>query len=378
MRIAMVAGEASGDLLGAHLIRALRERVPHASFFGIGGPKMQAEGLDAWWPAERLSVMGYVDALRRLPELLRIRRGLLNRIRAEAPDLFIGVDAPDFNLGVEKRLKRSGIKTLHYVSPSIWAWRGGRVHKIGRAADRVMCLFPFEPAIYERNGIRASYVGHPLADVFPDRINRDLVRESLRIPSDQCVVAVLPGSRRGEVARLAESLIGMIKLLAEKRPDALFLVPLVTRETRDLFEQALNEGEATHLPVRLLFGHSHEAMSAADVVVVASGTASLEAALLKRPMLITYKLGKMNYRLAKRLVYLPWVGLPNILAGESLVPELIQDEATPEAMAAAVCHWLDDSEARERLVERFDQLHDQLRQGNADKAAAVVLEMVRS
>lgn len=378
MRIAMVAGEASGDLLGAHLIRALRERVPHASFFGIGGPKMQAEGLDAWWPAERLSVMGYVDALRRLPELLRIRRGLLNRIRAEAPDLFIGVDAPDFNLGVEKRLKRSGIKTLHYVSPSIWAWRGGRVHKIGRAADRVMCLFPFEPAIYERNGIRASYVGHPLADVFPDRINRDAVRESLRIPSDQCVVAVLPGSRRGEVARLAESLIGMIKLLAEKRPDALFLVPLVTRETRDLFEQALNEGEATHLPVRLLFGHSHEAMSAADVVVVASGTASLEAALLKRPMLITYKLGKMNYRLAKRLVYLPWVGLPNILAGESLVPELIQDEATPEAMAAAVCHWLDDSEARERLIERFDQLHDQLRQGNADKAAAVVLEMVRS
>lgn len=378
MRIAMVVGEASGDLLASHLIRALRRKNPQASFFGIGGPKMKAEGFDAWWPSETLSVMGYVDVVKRLPELIRIRRGLLHRLKEDPPDVFIGVDAPDFNLEVETRLRKLGVKTVHYVSPSIWAWRGGRVHKIGRAADHVLCLFPFEPEIYARHGIRASYVGHPLADNFPDRVDRLKVRESLQIDPDVRVLAVLPGSRAGEVGRLAGCLVGTIKLLAERYPDLQFLVPLITRETRDLFERELNVAGAQDLRVRLLFGHSHEAMSAADVVLVASGTASLEAALLKRPMVIVYKIGAFSYRLIRRFAYLPWVGLPNILAREFLVPELIQDNAQPEALAAAVGFWLDDAEACNRAVLRFDALHAQLRQGNAEKAAAAILSVVHS
>jgi len=376
MRIAMVAGEASGDLLAAHLIRALRQACPDISFCGIGGPRMQAEGFEAWWPAESLAVMGYVDALKRLPELLRIRRGLLDRLKAEPPDIFIGVDAPDFNLGVERRLRKAGIKTAHYVSPSIWAWRGGRVHKIGRSADQVLCLFPCEPELYARHHIQASYVGHPLADEFPDRVDRDAVRETLKLEPDARVVAVLPGSRVGEVSRLAACMVGAIKLLAERYPDAHFLVPLITRQTRDIFERELCLAEAQHLSVRLMFGHAHEAMAAANVVVVASGTASLEAALLKRPMVITYKVGGMTFRIVKRMAYLPWVGLPNILARESLVPELLQNDATPEKLADAVARWLDDADACEALAQRFDTIHDQLRQNNAEKAASAILRQV--
>jgi len=376
MRIAMVAGEASGDQLASHLIRALREAVPDASFFGVGGPRMQAEGFDAWWPSETLSVMGYVDALKRLPELLRTRRGLLRRLKQTPPDIFIGVDAPDFNLGVERRLRKSGIKTVHYVSPSIWAWRGGRVRKIGQSADHVLCLFPFEPEIYAKHGIDATFVGHPLADVFPERVDRDSVREVLQLSADARVVAVLPGSRKGEVGRLASCLVGTIRLLAERYAEAVFLVPLITRETRDIFEHELRRAEIPHVKVRLLFGHAHEAMAAADVVVVASGTASLEAALLKRPMVIVYKIGEMTYRFVKRMAYLPWVGLPNILARDFLVPELIQDNATPEKLADAASHWLDDADACAQLGARFDDLHAQLRQGNAEKAAATILALV--
>jgi lipid-A-disaccharide synthase len=378
LRIAMVVGEASGDLLAAHLIRAVRQMHPEASFFGIGGPRMQAEGFDAWWPSELLSVMGYVDVIKRLPQLFRLRRGLLRRVKQASPDVFVGVDAPDFNLSVEKRLRNAGIRTVHYVSPSIWAWRGKRVRKIGRAADHVMCLFPFEPAIYAQHGIDASYVGHPLADIFPDQVNRREVREKLLVDLDARVVAVLPGSRVGEVGRLAESMVGAIKLLLERHPGIQFLVPLITRETRTIFEQALISAGVPLSSVRLLFGHSHEAMSAADVVLVASGTASLEAALLKLPMVIAYKIGAFSYRLLRRLAYLPWVGLPNILAREFLVPELIQDDATPEKLAGAVSAWLNDDEACKRVVARFQLLHEELRQGNAEKAAAVVLAQARS
>ncbi|MBK9616600.1 MAG: lipid-A-disaccharide synthase [Uliginosibacterium sp.] len=378
LRIAMVVGEASGDLLAAHLIRAVRQMHPEASFFGIGGPRMQAEGFDAWWPSELLSVMGYVDVIKRLPQLFRLRRGLLRRVKQASPDVFVGVDAPDFNLSVEKRLRNAGIRTVHYVSPSIWAWRGKRVRKIGRAADHVMCLFPFEPAIYAQHGIDASYVGHPLADIFPDQVNRREVREKLLVDLDARVVAVLPGSRVGEVGRLAESMVGAIKLLLERHPGIQFLVPLITRETRTIFEQALISAGVPLSSVRLLFGHSHEAMSAADVVLVASGTASLEAALLKLPMVIAYKIGAFSYRLLRRLAYLPWVGLPNILAREFLVPELIQDDATPEKLADAVSAWLNDDEACKRVVARFQLLHEELRQGNAEKAAAVVLAQARS
>lgn len=372
MRIAMVAGEASGDLLAAHLIRALRVRFPSASFVGIGGPKMQAEGFEAWWPCETLAVMGYVDAIKRLPELLRVRRGLLQRLKQDPPDIFIGVDAPDFNLGVETRLRRAGVHTMHYVSPSIWAWRGNRVHKIGRAAEHVMCLFPFEPEIYARHGIAASFVGHPLADEFPLKGQRAAARGTLLLDDDAQVVAVLPGSREGEVGRLASTYVDTIKLLAERYPQVLFLVPLITRKTREMFELALYQANAQHLPVRLLFGHAHEAMAAANVVLVASGTATLEAALLKCPMVIAYKVGKLTYRLAKYLTYLPWVGLPNILAREFVVPELIQHDATPEKLAAALGQWLDDKAACEQLALRFEQMHLTLRQNNAEKAAAVV------
>ncbi|MBS1208030.1 MAG: lpxB [Proteobacteria bacterium] len=372
MRIAMVAGEASGDLLAAHLIRALRVRFPSASFVGIGGPKMQAEGFEAWWPCETLAVMGYVDAIKRLPALLRVRRGLLRRLKQDPPDIFIGVDAPDFNLGVETRLRRAGVHTMHYVSPSIWAWRGNRVHKIGRAAEHVMCLFPFEPEIYARHGIAASFVGHPLADEFPLKGQRAAARGTLQLDDDAQVVAVLPGSREGEVGRLASTYVDTIKLLAERYPQVLFLVPLITRKTRDMFELALYQANAQHLPVRLLFGHAHEAMAAANVVLVASGTATLEAALLKCPMVIAYKVGKLTYRLAKYLTYLPWVGLPNILAREFVVPELIQHDATPEKLAAALGQWLDDKAACEQLALRFEQMHLTLRQNNAEKAAAVV------
>lgn len=372
MRIAMIAGEASGDLLAAHLIRALREKFPTASFVGIGGPKMQAEGFEAWWPSETLSVMGYVDAIKRLPELLRVRRGLLARLKQNPPDIFIGVDAPDFNLGVETRLRRAGVRTLHYVSPSIWAWRGNRVHKIGRAAEHILCLFPFEPEIYARHGIQATFVGHPLADEFPVAAQVAPAREILQLDPDAQIVAILPGSREGEVRRLATTYIETIKLLAAQRPALQFLVPLITRQTRDIFEDALYQADAQHLSVRLLFGHAHEAMAAADVVLVASGTATLEAALLKRPMVIAYKVGAMTYRFVKSLAYLPWVGLPNILAREFLVPELIQNDATPEKLAAAVGKWLDDKDACAQLAARFEAIHLSLRQNNAEKAAQTV------
>ena len=378
LRIAMVVGEASGDLLAAHLIRAVRQTNPDVSFFGIGGPRMQAEGFEAWWPSERLSVMGYVDVLKRLPQLLWLRRCLLRRVTHTSPDVFVGVDAPDFNLSVERKLRKAGVKTVHYVSPSIWAWRGGRVRKIGRSADHVMCLFPFEPAIYAQHGIPASFVGHPLADVFPDRVDRSAAREKLQLDQAARVVAVLPGSRQGEVGRLAVSMVGAIQILLERHPGIQFLVPLITRETRQIFEQALCAAGVSGASVRLLFGHSHEAMAASDVALVASGTASLEAALLKLPMVIAYRIGSFSYRVLRRLAYLPWVGLPNILAREFLVPELIQDEATPGKLADAVSAWLSDEEARKRLIARFDLLHQELRQGNAEKAAAVVLAVART
>ncbi|WP_254048261.1 lipid-A-disaccharide synthase [Uliginosibacterium sp. TH139] len=373
MRIAMVAGEASGDLLASHLIAAVRERVPDAEFVGIGGPRMQAAGLQSWWSAETLAVMGFVDVLKRLPELLRVRSGLLRRLKQEPPDLFIGVDAPDFNLPVERKLRRAGVRTMHYVSPSIWAWRGGRVYKIGRAAQHVLCLFPFEPEIYAKQGIAASFVGHPLADVFPLEDQRLKARELLQIDAEEQVLAILPGSRNGEVSRLAPIYVETIKRLAAERPALRFLVPLITRSTRDIFEKALHEAGAGELPIRLMFGHAHDAMAASDVVLVASGTATLEAALLKRPMVISYKVGKWTFKIVRAMGYLPWVGLPNILAREFLVPELLQNDATPEKLSAALGKWLDDAAARAALAGKFEQMHLSLRQNNADKAAAVVL-----
>lgn len=369
----MVAGEASGDLLASHLIRAIRRHLPDAQFFGIGGPKMQAEGFEVLWPCELLAVHGYVDALKRYRELSGIRKSLLARIRRERPDAFIGVDAPDFNLWLEGKVKAAGMPAIHFVSPSIWAWRGGRIRKIARSVSHMLCMFPFEPPLYEKAGVPVTYVGHPLADVFPLEPNRQQARETLNLPKGARVLAMLPGSRQSEVRNLADTFIATARLLHERQPELIFLVPLATRETRQLFDEAIYRNQAADLPIRMLFGHAVDAMTAADAVLVASGTASLEAALLKRPMVISYRIGKWQYRLMKRMAYLPWVGLPNILCKDSLVPELLQDDATPEKLADALEHWLNDPAACRALAERFTELHHSLRQGTADKAAGAIL-----
>ncbi|MCK6373268.1 MAG: lipid-A-disaccharide synthase [Zoogloea sp.] len=377
VRIAMVAGEASSDLLASHLIRALKRHLPDAEFFGIGGPKMQAEGFQAWWPAEKLSVHGYVDALKNYRELSGIRRSLLNRLLADRPAAFIGVDAPDFSLWLERRLKDKGIPAIHFVSPSIWAWRKGRLKGIARSVSHMLCLFPFEPELYRTAGVPVSYVGHPLADVFPLKPDQAGAREMLQITGDGPVFAFLPGSRQSELRNLADTYIATAAILHERHPDARFLVPLATRETRMLFEDALRRHAHVDLPIRILFGHANDAMIAADVVLVASGTATLEAALLKRPMVITYKIGKWSFRLMKRMAYLPWVGLPNVLANREVVPEVLQDAATPQALADALDGWLTDKARAAELVQVFTDMHLQLRQNTADKAAAAILPYLR-
>lgn len=375
--IAMVAGEASGDLLASHLIRALRHHVPEAVFFGIGGPRMESEGFQAQWPCERLAVHGYVDALKRYRELAGIRRRLLKDLLRNPPAVFIAVDAPDFNLWLERKLKARGIPTIHFISPSIWAWRGGRIKDIARSVSRMLCLFPFEPPLYEQAGVPVSYVGHPFADVLPLQPDRAAMRERYGLAADQPVFAFLPGSRQSEVRNLADLYLQVAEGLHQRHPDATFLVPLATRETRQLFQEALGRNaNASTLPIRLLFGHAVDAMTAADVVLVASGTASLEAALLKRPMVITYRMGGVQYRLMKRMAYQPWVGLPNILCGETVVPELLQDAATPQALVDALDGWLTDKGRREALEARFLALHHTLRQNTGESAAAAILPYI--
>ena len=378
LRIAMVAGEASSDLLASHLIKALQRHLPDAEFFGIGGPKMQAVGFKALWPAEKLAVHGYVDALKNYRELSGIRSSLLDLLKKDPPAAFIGVDAPDFSLWLEKRLKDRGIPAIHFVSPSIWAWRKGRLKGIARAVSHMLCLFPFEPELYRAAGVPVSYVGHPLADVFPLAPNREAMRETLQISPGGPVFAFLPGSRQSEVRNLADTYIATAALLHERHPGARFLVPLATRETRLLFEEALRRHAHVDVPIRILFGHAVEAMIAADVVLVASGTATLEAALLKRPMVITYKIGKWSYRLMRRMAYLPWVGLPNVLAGREVVPEVLQDAATPQALADALDGWLGDKGKVDELTQVFTDMHLQLRQDTAAKAAAAILPYLQA
>ena len=374
LRIAMVAGEASGDLLASQLIQALQVRLPNAVFYGVGGPKMLGLGFDAWHPLEKLAVRGYVEVLRHYREIAGIRADLKRRLLADPPDVFIGVDAPDFNLGLEKALKQRGIATIHYVSPSIWAWRGGRIHKIGAAVARVLALFPFEPEIYQKQGIPVSYVGHPLADMLPLEDARESVRTLLGLPSLAAVFALLPGSRQSELQYMADTFIQTALRIHAEIPDAIFLVPLATRETRLLFAAALHRCQAQDLPIRLLFGHAHQAMMAADVVLVASGTATLEAALLKRPMVIAYKMAPLSWWLMQRIGgYLPYCGLPNVLAGRFIVPEFIQNDATPENLAQALLNLYADKAVCDGLKAHFRELHLQLRQNAAEKAALAVI-----
>ncbi|HYJ18803.1 MAG TPA: lipid-A-disaccharide synthase [Burkholderiales bacterium] len=377
-RVALVAGEASGDLLGSHLLMALRERVPGLEAYGIGGPKMQSAGLESWYPMEWFAVRGYVEVLKSLPKLLRVRRELKRRLLADPPDLFIGIDAPDFNLSLEAALRNAGIPTVHYVSPSIWAWRGERIHKIKRAVSKILALFPFEAPIYEKAGVPVAYVGHPLADELPERPDRDAAREQMRLSSEQTVIALLPGSRQSEVRQMGELFVATAKLVAAQVPNAHFLVPLLSRQTRLIFEEAIYHQQGEELPLTILFGHAHMAMVASDVVLVASGTATLEAALLKRAMVITYRMPRLSAWIMKGKNYLPYVGLPNILANQWVVPEILLDDATPENLAQALVNQLQDKEVRNRLERCFLGIHRSLRQGTAARAVDAILPMLDS
>ncbi|HZZ92107.1 MAG TPA: lipid-A-disaccharide synthase [Usitatibacter sp.] len=373
MRIAIVAGEASGDLLGAALIRAVKERFPDARFEGIAGPKMMAEGAVSHVPMEKLAVRGIVEVLKHVREILAIRRTLTRRLLEERPDLFIGIDAPDFCLPLEARLKAAGIPTIHYVSPSVWAWRPERLQKIAHAVSRMLVLFPFEQPIYERAGIPVSFVGHPLADAMPIDPDRDGARTQLRLARAGTTVALLPGSRLGELELHADLMIETARAMHARRPDTRFFVPLATRETRDYFERRIYALEARELPITILFGHASLALTSADVALVASGTATLEAALARCPMVVTYKLRPLTYRLVKRRALLPYFSLPNILSGEFIVPEILQDDATPQTLAQALGNWLDHKEARVAVRGRFARIHRSLAVGHEGRVIEALM-----
>jgi lipid-A-disaccharide synthase len=378
LTIAVVAGEASGDLLGAHLIRALRARLPEAHFTGIGGPRMQSAGMTVLYPMEKLAVRGYVEVLRHYAGIQGIRRRLAARFLAHPPALFVGVDAPDFNLDLELKLKSAGIPTAHLVGPSIWAWRGERIEKIRRAVGHMLVIFPFEQEIYETAGIPVTYVRHPLAEMLAPSPDRAAAREQLRLPVGAPVIVLLPGSRLSEVGQMADTFIETARQVAAAVPDVQILVPLVNRSTRDLFETALYRREAGDLNLTVMFGHAHEAIAAADVVLAASGTATLEAALIGRPVVIAYRMPRASWWIMRNRGYQPYVGLPNILAGEFIVPEFLQDEATPENLSQAVLNLLFDGVVRARLETRFAAIARELRQDSAGRMAAALVPMVRS
>jgi lipid-A-disaccharide synthase len=367
MKIGIVAGEASGDILGSQLIKALKLDYPDLEFVGVAGPKMESAGATSWFPMEKLAVRGYLEVLKSFREILSIRRSVRDRMLKERPILFIGIDAPDFNLGLERALKRDGVPCVHYVSPSIWAWRGERIHKIKQSIDHMLTIFPFEPPIYEKAGIPATFVGHPTADAIPQASQQESARVQLRLKPTDLVVALLPGSRQSELDYHAELFVETAMVLLKDFPDAKFLVPLATRETREQFENMRWKLGAQDLPIQILFGHANLAMAAANVALVASGTATLEAALLKCPHVIAYRLSPTTYRLMKKKAYLPYVGLPNILAREWLVPELLQDDATPENLARALGNWLRHRDAANTLRERFSAIHAELAVDNSSR-----------
>jgi lipid-A-disaccharide synthase len=376
LRIAMVAGEASGDQLAAPLIAELKARRQPILFAGIGGPRMQALGFESHYPMEKLSVRGYAEVLRHYGEIMGIRRRLTSALLAERPDVYIGIDSSEFNLGVERKLKEAGIPTIHYSSPQVWAWRGWRIRRVARSVNRILVMFPFEAPLYEKIGVPVTYVGHPLADIIPMDPAKHEARLALRLPAGKLIVALLPGSRRSELQYMAESFVLAAHRFRQEVHEVHFVCPMVTRATRDMFEHAVHANQRTDLPLTLLFGHSHEALAAADLALVASGTATLEAALFKTPMVIAYRQSPLTWTLMRHLFYLPYVGMPNVLAGEKLVPELLQDDANPAALAGALLTLLRDTQAQRRQIDRFREFHHVLRQNAAEKAAEAVLEVV--
>lgn len=372
--IALVAGETSGDLLASLVMKGLAERLPGATYHGIGGPRMAAQGFKAQWPMDKLAVRGYVEALRHVPEILSIRKQLRRQLLAQPPACFVGVDAPDFNLDLELKLRAEGIPTVHFVSPSIWAWRGGRIHKIAKAVDHMLCVFPFEQAIYAKEGIPATYVGHPLADVIPLIPDVAGARERLGLSLDRKMVAVMPGSRESEVRLIGPAFFGAMVRMQQVEPELTFVVPAANAGLRATLEAM----RAAHAPLNLTIvdGQSHAVMEAADAILLASGTATLEAALYKKPMLISYKVPWLTAQIMKRQGYMPYVGLPNILSGRFVVPELLQDDATPEALAREMLLQLHDESNAAALRAHFTDMHLTLKQNTAALAANVVVSLL--
>ena len=378
--VALVAGEASGDLLAGYLVRALRERWPHARFAGIAGPKMVEAGVEAWWPSEKLAVRGYVEVLRHYREISGIRSALARRLLADPPDVFIGVDAPDFNLDLEVRLREAGVKTCHFVSPSVWAWRAGRMDKIRRAVSHMLCLFPFEEKLYRDAGIAATFVGHPLADVIaPDASQAD-ARSALGLPEHARVIALLPGSRQSELRYLAEQFVAASQYMSCVLPEAKFVVPLASPETEALWREAVRTIAArTGIPVPPMVmapRATHRALAACDVALVASGTATLEVALFKRPMVIAYNMAPITWSMMRRMKYQPYVGLPNILCGKFVVPEFLQEDASAENLAQATLSFLQQPDHAAQVAECFAGLHHMLRRGSAERAATAVADLL--
>ncbi|WP_211825612.1 lipid-A-disaccharide synthase [Kistimonas asteriae] len=372
--IAIVAGEASGDILGAGLIRALKQRLPHARFVGIGGPDMLAEGFESLFPMERLSVMGLVEVLGRLKELLHIRKTLVEHFCTEKPDVFIGIDAPDFNLPLEQKLHDAGIATVHYVSPSVWAWRQKRVLNIKQSTDHMLTLLPFEARFYEEHAIPVTFVGHPLADKIPLDIDVAGAREALGYDAEDQVVALMPGSRGGEVKRLGPVFLQAARLMLQQQPQLKFVIPCANAQRREQLEQYL--ADMSDMPVKLLDGQSHQAMAAADAILIASGTATLEAMLHKKPMVVSYRVAWLTYQILRRMVKSEWVSLPNLLAGKALVPEILQGAATPERLAQETLDAMENNARHQDQAEQYMAMHKMLRRNASEQAAEAVVGLV--
>ena len=378
LRVGIVAGESSGDTLGAALIAALRARVRQVECFGVAGPKMIAAGCEAWAHSEELAMMGFTEPLRHLPRLLKLRSMLTSRFGALRPDVFVGIDAPAFNLGLEKRLKGQGLKTVQYVSPQVWAWRQGRVRTMGKACDLVLCLLPFETDFYAQHGVQAVFVGHPLADQIPLEADREAARRQLKIDAEGTVVALLPGSRMGEVERLGADFAAAAAWIAERRPDIRFIAPMASAKVRSVFERQVAALPGT-VPIAVLDGQAQWVLAAADAVIVASGTATLETLLTGRPMVVAYRVSSLTAFLLRtlRLVKVPYFSQPNLLVGRRLVPEFLQEEVNGAALGAALLHEIEDVQHVSELSREFRRVHEVLRRGGADRAAAAILDLLR-